>query len=483
MLGEAVGPASLRTETEHLAVDLLDPPDAALLQHRKEFPEHLRDRHRVVRCAVMVERRQLQMLRHDIKLVFAQSRQQVLRKDERVEISRVKRNAALLAPGAKKADVKLRVVRGKDAAARKVKKRTKRLFQLRRAPEHVVRNAGKSDDLRRQAALRVDKGLEGIDDLAVSHNDRADLRDRLGRDLKTGRFNVKAADFRRKIPVLIAVHGNAVIQIVDKIALAAVKYFDFTLAGMPGIREALRHTMIGDRDGGHAPLGGKPDDAARVGQRVHVGHLCMQVQLHALFRRVVHASLMLDRLNVARIELHILAVEGQLHRAADAQPHARRDLILHLRDLPLVHVAPDTDGAGVIGHLQNHDPHTGAARFMAVELKDLALDHHTAALSGQLSHRQDIALDLPAHDDPAARIDPSACALLQIGKRDGGGLDIERHARKLILPGKQLLQRGLRRIAHLLVHRHIKRHRAALRFKHHIGHKCGIQEHPQLKLG
>ena len=120
---------------------------------------------------------------------------------------------------------------------------------------------------------------------------------------------------------------------------------------------------------------------------------------------------------------------------------------------------------------------------MAVELKDLALDHHTAALSGQLSHRQDIALDLPAHDDPAARIDPSACALLQIGKRDGGGLDIERHARKLILPGKQLLQRGLRRIAHLLVHRHIKRHRALLRFKHHIGHKCGIQEHPQLKLG
>ena len=81
---------------------------------------------------------------------------------------------------------------------------------------------------------------------------------------------------------------DSVVQIVDEVALYAVKYFYFTLGGMPGIREGLAHAVVGDGDGGMAPGNGLLDDAGGVGEGVHIAHLGVKMQLHPLLRIVVH---------------------------------------------------------------------------------------------------------------------------------------------------------------------------------------------------
>ena len=197
------------------------------------------------------------------------------------------------------------------------------------------------------------------------------------------------------------VNGDAVVNVVDKIALAAVKYFYFTLTGVPGIRKGLRHTVVGDGDGGHPPLGGELDDAAGVGQRVHVGHSRMQVQLHALDLGSVHTRLVRDLGHVARVELHIVPVVGQLHRTRDAQPHTGRNAVAQRRDVLLQHPLAHDDRAFVVGHLNERQPHTRLAQLTEFALEDLALDHDVSRLGVQLAHRHGMSLDLAAHDDLA----------------------------------------------------------------------------------
>ena len=183
VLGIAVGAVALRAQLAHFIVDLLDARHAARFEHREELCEHLRHRHRVVARAVVVERGQLQLLRHHVQLVVFEPRQQILREDQRVEIRRLERDAARFAARADEADIELRVVRGENAPAREVKERAQRILQLRRAGEHRVGDAGQPHDLRRQASLRVDKGLERVHDLPVAQQHRANLGDRLLRHL------------------------------------------------------------------------------------------------------------------------------------------------------------------------------------------------------------------------------------------------------------------------------------------------------------
>ena len=132
----------------------------------------------------MVEGGQVEVLRHDVELVLAELGQEILRENQRVEIRRLERDAALFAACADEADIKLRIVRSERATARKGQKRVQRVLQLRRAAQHVVCDAGQADDLRRKPALGVDKGLKRVDDLAVFQNDRTDLGDGIVRDFR-----------------------------------------------------------------------------------------------------------------------------------------------------------------------------------------------------------------------------------------------------------------------------------------------------------
>ena len=46
--------------------------------------------------------------------------------------------------------------------------------------------------------------------------------------------------------------------------------------------------MIGDGDRLVAPAGGLQDDIARLGNAVHIAHLRMKMQLHALLYGIIH---------------------------------------------------------------------------------------------------------------------------------------------------------------------------------------------------
>jgi len=225
------------------------------------------------------------------------------------------------------------------------------------------------------------------------------------------------------------VHADAVVDIVEKIALAAVKDFYFTLTGVPGIREALRHAMVRDGDGGHPPLDGAIHDRGRIGQSIHVGHTGMQMQLHSLLFRLVHALLVVDLHDILRVELHILAVEGKLHAAADTQPHTVGDPAVQLDRFALGHTAADDERALVVRDLKQHRPDAGTPRLMAVELEDLALDHNMAGLGRQLADGEHTSLgDLMAQNDAAAAAHLSPRVFHHVGKGLRGRLDADAHA-------------------------------------------------------
>ena len=82
MLGEAVGLAAQRAQLFHLFVDGLKCMDSPLMEHFPEWDQHISHGGRVVAGPVMVEGWQIQMLRHDVQLVLAETRQQVLRQNQ-----------------------------------------------------------------------------------------------------------------------------------------------------------------------------------------------------------------------------------------------------------------------------------------------------------------------------------------------------------------------------------------------------------------
>ena len=99
VLWETVALDAERAELRHLVVDLLEARDAALFEHDEELGQHLRDRDRIVGRAVVVELRELQVVGHDVELVLAEIGQEILRENQRVEICRLERDAALFAAG------------------------------------------------------------------------------------------------------------------------------------------------------------------------------------------------------------------------------------------------------------------------------------------------------------------------------------------------------------------------------------------------
>ena len=257
------------------------------------------------------------------------------------------------------------------------------------------------------------------------------------RDLQAGRLNIEADDFVRKRLILRPVDGDAVVEIVDEIALHTVKYFYFTLGCMPRIREGLRHTVIGDGDGRMSPGDGLLDDAGRVGQGVHVRHARVQVQLHALFRIGVLAPLVGDAHDAVRIELDVLAVARQLHEALYPQPHPRRNGISHRLGLLGLHVLADGHGVLVVRHIERQAPHARPPRLVALGGKDLPLKDDAAHLRVQPLHGDGLAANLLAHK----QVGRAAAALIRLCRAD-----VQAQLAQLILLGEQLLQRRARRL-------------------------------------
>ena len=86
---KVVGAASLSaaaactgTQRAHGGVDLLECFDAHIVQIAVEWHQHISHRGRIIRSAMVVEGGQIQILRHHVKLIFAQLGQEILAEDQ-----------------------------------------------------------------------------------------------------------------------------------------------------------------------------------------------------------------------------------------------------------------------------------------------------------------------------------------------------------------------------------------------------------------
>ena len=288
-------------------------------------------------------------------------------------------------------------MRRQRTAVHKAQEVRQRLLELRRVSKHGVGDTGQADDLRRQTAVGVHKGLEPLRDLTVFQHHRTDLRDGLPVHFQSGGLDVKADEFVIQAAVLGAVDYHPVVNIVDKIALHAVKDFYFIPRGMPGVWEGLGHAVVRDGDGGMTPADGLLDDLLGVRQCVHIAHLRVEMQLHTLHRGGVLPLLMLNDIDVVGIKLDVLAVPGRLHLALDAQPHTGLDGALQALGLLGGQILLDSDRVGVVRHVKAQPPHTGPPGLPALKGEHLAADRGGAHFQIQFLHGTGSGLDGVAH--------------------------------------------------------------------------------------
>ena len=275
VLGEAVGLAAQGTQLLHLAVDRLQGMDPPLMEHLPERDQHIAHRSSIITGTVVVKGGQIQMLRHDVQLVFAQFRKQILGQNQGIHIGRVKFQTHFFVFFPDEADIKLGVVGRQRTAVDELQEVFQGNFQLRCVLQHLIRNAGETDDLRRQTAIGVDEGLEPLRDLAVLHHNRTDFRNGLPVHLQAGSLDVETDKLVIQRLVLFSVDHDAVVQIIDKIALHTVEDLDFIPRGVPCVRERLGAAVVRDGNGGMAPADGLLNDLLGVRQGIGVAHLGM----------------------------------------------------------------------------------------------------------------------------------------------------------------------------------------------------------------
>ena len=372
-------------------------------EHGQEFAHDARDDHRVVRGAVMVELRQVQVVRHDVELEALQLRAQRLGERERVKEHRRKADVVPSGRRAHEADVEVGVVRDDRPIADEVHEHPKRLVLERRAL-HVARaDAGELRDVGGDGHLRVDKGVELTDDLAAGEDHRADLGHTVVRGVETGGLDIKGDKFRVERQLALADDGAVAVHVVEEIALDAVDDLDVVLlSGLPHIREGLRHTVVRHGDGGHAPVFGARDDRLRIGQRVEGGKARVHVQLDAFLLRLVGAYVFLPLHDVAGIDDDIVVVFAEDDLALDEQVLADLDSVddglVVVRAQEFAHA----DRAGAVGDVKAQ--HRAAVFDRAArDGDDVSLDRDLAGVHAERAHLHRLGLDGLAEDHVALR--------------------------------------------------------------------------------
>ena len=194
----------------------------------------------------------------------------------------------------------------------KIQKSPQRLRFARSIRHHFVRNAGQLRDLGRNRFFRITEGVEFLLDFSVANPYCSDLRNALCCRTEPRCFQVKndILAFERNIGCI----GNDRDHIVDKISFRTVNNLDVAALfpdisrGAHGIRKSLRHSVVGYRNRGMPPFVSALHDFFGRGKRIVGRHVGVQMQLHALLRRVVDHFQLLHTVNVAQLNGIILVI-------------------------------------------------------------------------------------------------------------------------------------------------------------------------------
>ena len=341
-------------------------------------------------------------------------------------------------------------MRAQRAVAHKFQKFRQRRRNIRRAHEHRVGNAGQLDDLRVQKPPRCDERLEFFQHLAVLHARRADLNDDVVLRRKPRRFQIERHIFAAHRRVQRAVDGDAVVNIVYIISLAAVENLDILLRArdlclarrLHRVRERVDAAVVGDGDGAMPPRRGALDRVGGLGQRVHGGHRRMQMQLHALFGRGIAALGRGDLADGVRLHHHFVVIAVKGHLALDRHPHSGGfDLFQNGLCLVRLHELVHAHRAGVVRHIKAHHPRAALFQLPVVDRKDLALHAHAVHIEVQVFHRRGLGAEGSA-EDPVLRHGGGRLCRALLGGGDHRRV-FHRLAADTLRFGKQLLCRAL----------------------------------------
>ena len=281
------------------------------------------------------------------------------------------------------------------------------LFLGGRPHQHLIGDAGEADDLRAQDPLRGYEGVEGVGDLPVFQNHRADLNDDLPLLVQAGGLNVKADDLIGEGLIRLPVDHHPVVHVVDKVGLHPVQELD-VFGRVPRVREGLGHSVVGDGDGPVAPglrplhhILVRPQLGPHSGEGVHGGHGGVQMKLHPLLRGVVHFHLLLGSHDGHRLQHHVpvkpVHIQPALYQQVHSLPNAVHQGLALIPGEELVH----PDGAGVVGHVEGHHPGPPLFQLPVVDGEHVPLDDHHAHIQLQLPDGHRGALDGLAEDGPA----------------------------------------------------------------------------------
>ena len=158
-----------------------------LLQPFKEGHQHIGHGGGVVGGSVVVEGGQAQVVGHDVQLVLGQVGQKGLGQRQGVHRRRLEGDTAAAAALRKKPHVKAGIVGRQRPPVDKGQKLPDGLRLLGRALDHLVGNAGQTDDLGVHGPFRVHKGGKDlVGDLAVLQHYRTDLRNHVPLGVQAG---------------------------------------------------------------------------------------------------------------------------------------------------------------------------------------------------------------------------------------------------------------------------------------------------------
>ena len=209
-------------------------------------------------------------------------------KRHRVQDRRVKRQTEQHGILGDKAHIEGCIVRHQAAALAEFQKLRQDHVDLRCREDHVVVDARQLLNLKRDRHIRVDKGTELIGDHALFYLHRTDLDDLIFLRAKAGGLDIEHHKGVRK--GLAPGVFYQLLHIVNQVAFHTVEHLKriVFIQRMAGLREGLHASMVSNCQRFHSPLLGFFDDARHIGHTIHIAHLGMAMQLHALHRTVVH---------------------------------------------------------------------------------------------------------------------------------------------------------------------------------------------------
>ena len=401
-------------------IDFVQPGDALLSGRVEHAVEHVRRRARVMHGSVCVFEADAQRFADRAEPVALEAWVHPAGKFQRVDHRHVDFNAQPVTFLRQEGIIEFRVVRRERRPADEFQQL--RNFDLRRArvSHHRVGDVRQLGNLLRNRLHRIDEPAVFLHHLSVADAHRADLHNAAFARVEPRGFKVHHDDIIRQRPVVAVLDHDGHIR---QIALHARNELDLVLfRRAEGLRERLHHAMIRDGDGRVSPLRRALNQVAGRGNRVHLAHVGVHVQLDALALGRVLTHGLLPPVDVVDHHHQAVLEAVHLHIAANGEPFAlldggnhvvnrllfflrRRAVVLLLRSAakaPLSGLIAQKrlalDGVRIIRQREGEKLHFAAAQLARLHRQHLAADRQLAGFLRQFADGQRFGGDRPPED-------------------------------------------------------------------------------------